>query len=59
VVVVRSVLRPGADPVRASSPPGPERDDPDWPAPSRIRSPAVAVPAARPPSEMRTATSGP
>jgi uncharacterized membrane protein len=52
VLVVRSVLRPATDPVRASSPPGPERDDPDWPAPSRTRPPAVAVPAARPPSEM-------
>jgi uncharacterized membrane protein len=56
VLVVRSVLHPDTDdPVRFSSPTGLERDDPDWPAPSRTRVPVVTVPAARPPSEAHAA----
>jgi hypothetical protein len=39
VLVVRSVLHPETDPVRALG-----ADDPDWPAPSR-REPASAGPA--------------
>ncbi|OLT17657.1 hypothetical protein BJF78_12790 [Pseudonocardia sp. CNS-139] len=41
VLVVRSVLRPETDPVRATLPPG-SPDDPDWPAPT----PASPAPAA-------------
>jgi uncharacterized membrane protein len=35
VLVVRSVLRPGTDPVRAVRSRGSDRDDPDWPTPLR------------------------
>ena len=58
VLVVRSVLRPSADPVRGSSPADPHRDDPDWPAPLHTRSPALALPAARRRAEARLGVAG-
>jgi uncharacterized membrane protein len=45
VLVVRSVLRPGTDPVRRTVPAGPDRDDPDWPAAGRPRSSGSGLPA--------------
>ena len=47
VMVVRSVLRPDSDPVRASCPAS-DRDDPDWPHPREL-----AVPGARSASDVR------
>jgi uncharacterized membrane protein len=58
VLVVRSVLLPGSDPVRSSTSAGGEQDDPDWPAPAHTHSPAVAVPFAPPRSEARLGVAG-
>lgn len=53
VLVVRSVLRPGTDPVRSVGAQDPACDDPDWPAPPRRRRHAAPVAeAARPPQDL-------
>jgi uncharacterized membrane protein len=59
VLVVRSILRPGTDPMRATVPAAPDRDDPDWPAPNRVRPQPSAVPATAQHDPVRTAAARP
>jgi uncharacterized membrane protein len=59
VLVVRSVLRPGTDPVRVTAPAASDRDDPEWPAPLRARPQASAAPVVLAPEGRVRAVAGP